>query len=42
MLTAIQETGVPLPAVMVYDREGDPFSITVTNNRTYQLEALKK
>lgn len=39
-LTAIEQEKVPLAAVWVFDRAGDTFSITPTNDRAYQLQAL--
>jgi len=41
LLRAIAEAGVPLAAVWVYDHgDEDPYTVTATGNRSYQLEAI--
>ncbi len=44
MISAIDRAHVPLASVWVYDFDGqkDTYSITATNSRAYQLEALEK
>jgi hypothetical protein len=41
MLALIERERIPLAALWDYDRAGeDPFSVTATNNRAYQLKAI--
>jgi hypothetical protein len=44
MLSAIQNTHVPLAALWVYDFDGqkDTYNVSATNGRSYQLDAISK
>src|SRR5262249_35929924 len=39
-ISAIEQSGAPLAAVWVYGRENDPWNISASNPRAYQLEMI--